>query len=214
MKQFNLEAFLEASNNATILDIRSTEAFKQGYIPGSIHVPGTATQFIEWVKAVLDTREKIILVAAEGAETAAETQLMESGYTVEGYLKGGFETYEASGRPVDLVIDVEPDELMMDIPFDDHLVVVDVRNPMEYAEGHLADAVNLPLADLKDPLKISSIEDNDNLYLHCGGGIRSVIAASVLKKHGIHNLRNVAGGWKKIKEEPKAKIIKEPGLLN
>lgn len=214
MKQFNLEAFLEASNNATILDIRSTEEFKQGCIPGSIHVPGTAKQFIEWVRAVIDTREKILLVADEVADAAAETQLMESGYTVEGYLKGGFETYKASGKPVDLVIDVEPDELMMDIPFDDHLVVVDVRNPMEYAEGHLADAVNLPLTDLKDPLKISSIEDNDNLYLHCGGGTRSVIAASVLKKHGIHNLRNVAGGWKKIKEEPKAKIIKEPGLLN
>ncbi|MBO9618878.1 MAG: rhodanese-like domain-containing protein [Niabella sp.] len=214
MNGLDLSAFLRASENAVIADVRDTTLFKEGFIPGSIHIPLKAKQFAEWSTAVLDNTEPILIVSDPGAETAAIELLTTSGFTVAGWLAGGFDTYKDSGAPVDLIIDVEPDELMMDIPFDEHLVVMDVRKPIEFAEGHLKDAVNLPLNDLNDPLRIAAIEDHDNLYLHCGGGTRSVIAASVLKRQGVHNLRNVAGGWKKIKEEPKAQIVKEPGMLN
>ncbi|ANH83595.1 rhodanese [Niabella ginsenosidivorans] len=214
MKSFSLSGFLNAAENAVILDIRDTERFKKGFIPGSIHVPLQAKQFGEWATAVLDHSESLLLVIEPGEEQTAEKELIALGFSVEGYLEGGFNTYKNADKPVDMIVDVEADELIMDIPFDEHLVVIDVRKPIEFAEGHLKDAINLPLNEIGDPVKIATIEENDNLYLHCGGGTRSVIAASVLKKQGVHNLHNVAGGWKKIKEEPRAEIVKEPGMLN
>ncbi|SDC60014.1 rhodanese-like domain-containing protein [Niabella drilacis] len=215
MKTLALSDFLQAAENGpVILDTRPTELFKAGFIPGSIHVPFGAKQFDEWVAAVLEKETPVLLVAETGSFTGAEEGLKRLGYAVTGSLEGGFEAYQAAGSPLDMIIDVESDELMMDIPFDEHLIVMDVRKPIEYAEGHLKDAINLPLTDLRDPLRISAVEEKDNLYLHCGGGTRSVIAASVLKRQGLHNLRNVAGGWKKIKEEPRAEIVKEPGILN
>ncbi len=113
-----------------------------------------------------------------------------------------------------LLIDVEPDELMMDIPFDPNLVVVDVRKPVEFAEGHLPNAINIPLNEMTDPGSMANIEDHHNLYIHCASGYRSIIAASLLKRQGIHNLRNIAGGWNKIKEQEKVEIVKEASLLN
>ncbi|MCD2424859.1 rhodanese-like domain-containing protein [Niabella pedocola] len=215
MKTLALNDFLQiAGDGPVLLDTRPTELFKVGFIPGSIHVPFGAKQFDEWVTAVLDKATPVLLVTEDGAAAPAAERLRQLGYQLAGSLEGGFNTYASAGKPLDMIIDVEPDELMMDIPFDEHLIVMDVRKPIEYAEGHLKDAVNLPLGELNDPLRVSAIEDKDNLYLHCGGGTRSVIAASVLKRQGLHNLRNVAGGWTKIKEEPRAQIVKEPGMLN
>ncbi|MCF3110210.1 rhodanese-like domain-containing protein [Niabella sp. CC-SYL272] len=215
MKTFALNDFLQmAEDGPVLLDTRPTEVFKVGFIPGSIHVPFEAKQFEEWVTAVVDKATPVLLIAEADTAGQAGERLQQLGYSVAGSLEGGFDAYAREGKPLDMIIDVESDELMMDIPFDEHLIVMDVRKPIEYAEGHLKDAVNLPLNELNDPLRTSAIEDKDNLYLHCGGGTRSVIAASVLKRQGLHNLRNVAGGWKKIKEEPRAQIVKEPGMLN
>ena len=119
-----------------------------------------------------------------------------------------------TGEEVDLIIDIEPDELMMDIPFDPNLVVIDVRRPGEFAEGHLKDAINLPLGEMTDVMQLAQFEDNQNLYVHCAGGYRSVIASSLLKRQGVHNLRNVLGGWSKIKEQEGIKIVKEASMLN
>ena len=196
-----------------VLDTRGTEEFKSGFIPSAIHIPLKGIK--EWSQGILPKEAPLLLITDSGKENEAETILKEAGYhQFAGYLDGGFEAWQKAGEKIDMIVDVESDELMMDIPFDENLVVVDVRKPMEYAEGHLKDALNIPLSQIDDPLKISQFGETDNLYLHCGGGTRSVIAASVLKKHGVHNLRNIAGGWKKIKGEPKAEIVKEPDVLN
>ena len=113
-----------------------------------------------------------------------------------------------------VIVEVEPDELMMDIPFDDNLLVVDVRKEAEYGDGHLPNAHNLPLSDMNDVVELANLEESQNLYVHCAGGYRSVIACSMLKKHGFNNIRNVQGGWAKIKELEKVKIVKEPSVLN
>jgi rhodanese-related sulfurtransferase len=133
---------------------------------------------------------------------------------VIGYLDGGFEAWKNAGEEIDLIIDVEADELMMDLPHDKNLLVVDVRRETEFADGHLKDAINLPLIEMNDPATLADFEDTQNLYVHCGGGYRSVIASSLLKKQGIHNIRNVLGGWTKIKEQEKAEIVKEASVLN
>ena len=133
---------------------------------------------------------------------------------IKGYLEGGFESWKKAGEKTDLIIEVEPDELAMDLPFDENLVVIDVRKEVEFADGHVKGAVNIPLGNMVDPGSMADIEDTDNLYLHCGSGFRSVVAASLLKRQGIHNLRNVVGGWSKIKEESGIKTEKDAAALN
>jgi rhodanese-related sulfurtransferase len=102
----------------------------------------------------------------------------------------------------------------MDIPFDPHLVVMDVRRDAEYADGHVKGAVHISLNDLNDPTSMANLEEEQNIYVHCAGGYRSVIAASLLKRQGIHNIRNVLGGFNKIKEQEKIEIEKEKSVLN
>jgi rhodanese-related sulfurtransferase len=102
----------------------------------------------------------------------------------------------------------------MDIPFDDRLTVLDVRRLNEFAEGHVKDAVNLPLEEMTDVAQIAQLEEDQNIYVHCRSGYRSVIAASLLKRQGYHNLRNVLGGWQKIKDEKNIETTKEANVLN
>ena len=102
-------------------------------------------------------------------------------------------SWKNAGEIIDILIQVDADELAMDIPYDDNLTVLDVRNENEFAEGHVKDAMNLPLSNMTDPAQIALLEENQNIYVHCGGGYRSVIALSLLKRQGYHNLRNVSG---------------------
>ena len=90
----------------------------------------------------------------------------------------------------------------MDLPFDDNLLVLDVRNENEFSGGHIKEATSLPLSEMTDIAQIADIEEDQNIYLHSSKGYRSVIAASLLKKQGYHNLRNVLGGYESITEQP------------
>jgi rhodanese-related sulfurtransferase len=109
---------------------------------------------------------------------------------------------------------VEADELALDIKHDPMLTVVDVRRETEFGEGHVKNAVNLPLSEMNDVAQIANLDDRQNLYIHCGGGYRSIIASSLLKRQGYHNLRNILGGWNKIKEEKSIEIEKDASVLN
>jgi len=214
-KPLSIEAFKAlAADGAIILDTRHAEEFTQGFIPGSVFI-GLEGRFAEWAGTILPFDKKIILVTAPGKEEESVVRLSRVGFDkMCGALDGGFEAWKNAGEKIDLIIDVEADELMMDIPHDPNLVIVDVRRETEFADGHLRDAVNLPLSEMTDVAQLAQFEDNDNLYVHCQGGYRSVIASSILKKEGYHNLRNVIGGWNKIKEQETAVIEKEPGILN
>ena len=133
---------------------------------------------------------------------------------MEGFLDGGYDAWAKAGEKIDMIINIEADELAMDLPFDDRMVVIDVRRETEFADGHVKDAVNLPLNEMTDPASMANIDDEHNLYVHCTGGYRSVIAASLLKLQGLHNLRNVLGGWGSIKEQEKIEQAKETSVLN
>ena len=197
-----------------ILDTRHASVFTQGFIPGSIFI-GLEGRFAEWAGSLLSFDKRILLVTEPGKEEESVIRLSRVGFDkIQGYLAGGFEAWQNAGEPVDMIIDIEADELAMDIPHDPNLVVVDVRRETEFADGHVAGAQNLPLNEMNDVLNLSHFEDNQNLYVHCAGGYRSVIAASLLKREGMHNLRNVLGGWVKIKEQKSIKVIKEASLLN
>ncbi|MCE3281587.1 MAG: fold metallo-hydrolase [Chitinophagaceae bacterium] len=197
-----------------ILDTRKATTFSKGFVPGSLSI-GLEGRFAEWAGSLLPFDKKMVLVTDPGMERESITRLARVGFDkIEGYLEGGFEAWKAAGETVDLVIDVEADEMLMDIPFDDHMVIMDVRKETEFADGHVKDAVNVPLNTLTDPGMMANIDDTDNVYVHCAGGYRSVIAASMLKRQGIHNIRNVLGGWGEIKKLEKFEIEKNVAALN
>jgi hydroxyacylglutathione hydrolase len=199
--------------DTVLLDTRPATVFTQGFVPGSISI-GLEGRFAEWAGSLLSFSQPIILVTDPGTEKETIIRLARVGFSnVNGVLKGGFDAWKASGEEIDMIVDVEADELAMDIPFDDRLVVLDVRKHAEFADGHVKDALNIPLNDLVDPLNMSAIEEDQNVYVHCAGGYRSVIAASMLKRNGIHNVRNVLGGWQKIKEQ-KIETARENSVLN
>ena len=197
-----------------ILDTRHASVFTQGFIPGSIFI-GLEGRFAEWAGSLLSFTKPMILVTDAGKEEETIIRLSRVGFSkIQGYLNGGFEAWQNAGETVDMIIDVEADELAMDMPHDPNLIVVDVRRETEFADGHVVNAQNLPLNEMNDVLNLSHFEDNQSLYVHCAGGYRSVIAASLLKREVTHNVRNVLGGWAKIKEQKTIKTEKEVSVLN
>ena len=210
-----VEAFKnKMSEDILVVDTRPADIFTEGFVPGSIFI-GLEGRFAEWAGNLLSFNKTLLLITEKGKEEETVIRLARVGFaTIEGYLKGGFDAWKKAGENVDMIISVEADELAMDIPFDPYLQVVDVRKEIEFADGHVKAAINMPLADMTDVAMIAGFEENQNLYIHCGGGYRSVIACSLLKKQGVHNLRNVTGGWTKIKEEKSIKIEKDASVLN
>jgi hydroxyacylglutathione hydrolase len=199
---------------AILLDTRSSQVFVEGFVPGSISI-GLDGRFAEWAGSLLPFDRPIVLVTAPGEEKESLVRLARVGFDkMKGYLEGGFPAWQHAGEPIDMIIDVLPDELAMDISFDENLVVIDVRRETEFADGHIKDAMNIPLQNLADPISMANLEDQFNLYVHCGGGYRSIIASSLLKRQGIHNLRNVTGGWKLIKDQKGIEIVKDKSVLN
>jgi len=201
--------------DVVILDTRPVVNFIDGYIPYSIFV-GLEGRFAEWAANVLPLNIPIVFVAEEGKEKEVITRLARVGIeNIEGYLVGGFEAWREAGEKIDLIIDIDTDELAMDIPFDENLVVLDVRTEAEFGSGHLKQSMNIPLDNLTDPGTMADFDDNHNIYVQCGGGYRSVIACSLLKRQGIHNIRNINGGWNAILlNKGKFTIEKDEKILN
>ena len=215
LKALSIDEFKQLmKENIIILDTRHADVFTHGFVPGSISI-GLEGHFAEWAGTILPFDVPLVLVTEKGQEKETIVRMARVGFDkVIGYLAGGYEAWKNAGEEIDLIIDVEADELMMDIPHDKNLVVVDVRRETEFADGHLKDALNIPLTEMTDPASMANLEETQNLYVHCAGGYRSVIASSLLKRQGIHNLRNIVGGWGKIKEQEKAEIVKETSVLN
>ncbi|HLY69763.1 MAG TPA: MBL fold metallo-hydrolase [Puia sp.] len=216
LKPLSIKEFknLMRQNEVILLDTRASTLFADGFIQGAISI-GLDGRFAEWAGSLLPFDKPIILVTEQGKEKESVVRLARVGFDkMQGYLKGGFEAWKNSGEIFDLIINVEADELAMDIPFDEHLVIIDVRREPEFADGHIKNAFNIPLNEMNDMARIATLEEHQNLYVHCGGGYRSVIAASLLKRQGIHNLRNISGGWDKIKEQKGIEIEKEKSVLN
>jgi hydroxyacylglutathione hydrolase len=209
-----LEQLMKEDEYLWILDTRAATEFTQGFVPGSVSI-GLEGRFAEWAGMLLPFDKPIVLITEPGKEEESAVRLARVGFDkMAGYLQGGFTAWQEAGKKIDLIIDVEADELAMDLPHDPNLVVIDVRREPEFADGHVKEATNIPLNDMVDPGTMANILDHQNLYVHCAGGYRSVIAASLLKRQGIHNLRNVVGGWAKIKEQESVEVVKESRVLN
>jgi glyoxylase-like metal-dependent hydrolase (beta-lactamase superfamily II)/rhodanese-related sulfurtransferase len=202
MKALSVAAFKEQITKfePVILDTRNATVFTQGFIPGSVSI-GLEGRFAEFAGTLLPFDKAILLVCEPGTEKESIVRLARVGFeNIIGHLAGGFDAWSKDSEPIDLIIDVEADELAMDIPFDPNMVIVDVRKTSEFDNGHIKEALTIPLDELTDPASMANFDDNQNIYIHCAGGYRSVIASSLIKRQGIHNIRNVVGGFKAISE--------------
>jgi len=201
-------------DKVTLVDTRSRNEFTDGFIPGAVFI-GQDGKMAEWAAEMLAPDTSLVLVTGAGREEEVADILRNKGFThILGVLDGGFEHWKNEGETIDMIINVHADELAMDIPFDENLLVLDVRKPMEYAEGHVKNARNLPLSDMRDTINIAGLEEDQNIYIHCASGYRSVIAASILKQHGFNNIRNVTGGWESISHTRGIETEKEKSALN
>jgi hydroxyacylglutathione hydrolase len=186
---------LSKDESVQIIDTRIETEFLQGYIPRSIHVAFDEIKTLNALK-LMEQDCPIILVCDQGTEEILIKRFELLGYTqVKGYLQGGFSTWLAAGEKIDLIIEVEVDELAMDIPFDEYLMILDIRTEEVYDKAHIKDAIHLPLIEFGDPGAMSELDEHFNIYIIDDLGKQLLLAASVLKKQGIHNIRIVKDGW-------------------
>ncbi|MHA6247216.1 MBL fold metallo-hydrolase [Pontibacter sp. CAU 1760] len=195
------EAFEAAVNEtgALVLDTRKPEEFARGFIPNAINI-GIDGNFAPWVGALIpDIKQTILFVAEEGREEEVVTRLARVGYDhAIGYLKGGFNSWANAGKEVDTISSIAATEFADRYTQNSSIKVVDVRKPSEFQSEHVETAENAPLDFLNDYL--AELPKTEDMYLHCAGGYRSMIAASILKARGFDNVINVEGGFKSISE--------------
>lgn len=202
------------NTGALILDTRSNADFAKGFIPQSVNI-GLNGDFAPWVGAmIVDVKQPILLVTDAGQEEEAVTRLSRVGFDhVLGHLKGGFATWKNSGKETDTVKRITAGE------FADRFetgksVVVDVRKESEYAAEHVEDAYSKPLAYIND--WINNVDPQQHFFLHCAGGYRSMIAASILQARGYRNFTEVEGGFAAIAQTkiPKTDFICQSKVLS
>ncbi|RYJ42407.1 MBL fold metallo-hydrolase [Flavobacterium beibuense] len=191
---------LEATANSTgaiVLDVRHENDFVKQHIPNSIFI-GLHGGFAPWVGALIrDVNQPILLVTPEGKEEETVTRLARVGFdNTLGYLKGGIDAWTAAGFETESIRSISPEEFAEGFA-KNPITVVDSRKPGEYSGGHVADALNIPLDFVNEQL--AEVPKDGDYYLHCAGGYRSVIMASILKARGYHNMINVEKGFGGIK---------------
>lgn len=193
--QLSPDAFETAANEtgAIVLDVRHQSEFVKGHIPRSIFI-GLHGDFAPWVGALIaDVKQPILLVTPAGAEEEAVTRLSRVGFdNTLGFLKGGFEAWAASGKEIDTIDSRSVPEILDSLKAPG-AVVFDVRKQSEYEAEHLEIAESAPLSLINEHL--AEFPSEGNFYVHCASGYRSVVASSILKSRGIHNLVDISGGF-------------------
>ena len=187
-----------ANENAFIIDTRDEALFLEGYVPNSIHFK---PEIIHQAAALglLSFEQPLVFVGDNDNEKIAIAYFEKLGFShIKGWLDGGFTAWRNADKRYDLIIEVEADELAMDIPFDEFLMVLDIRTEEQYDAGHLKDAIHIPLLDFADPGSMSELDEHFNIYLISQDGQTNTLAASILKRQGIHNIRVVKQGWEDI----------------
>lgn len=199
-QELSPEAFEAAANEtgALVLDVRHQNDFVKGHIPRSIFI-GIDGGFAPWVGALIaDTQQPILIVAPKGRETETVTRLSRVGFdNTLGILKGGFEAWKNKGKNTDSLCSISAEEFKSRLE-NNNIPVFDVRKESEYMASHIEQAQLTPLDFLNNHLAEFPLETD--FYVHCAGGYRSVIAASILKARGIHNVIDIAGGFAHIKK--------------
>ncbi|NRB61119.1 MAG: MBL fold metallo-hydrolase [Winogradskyella sp.] len=214
-KALSPEAFEAAANEtgALLLDTRKAADFAKGFIPNSVNI-GLAGGFAPWVgEMITDIKQEILLITEPGKEEEAITRLSRVGYdNAIGFLEGGFDAWKESNREIDTVGRIS--EVEFETQYNSEKpVVIDVRKKSEFDAEHVVDAVNIPLNQINNHL--AEFPKDKPFVIHCAGGYRSMIAASILKQRGWDNFVDVSTGFKGISntEVPKTEYVCPTTLL-
>ena len=207
-KALNLEETDKAlQDGALILDVRVPDEFENGFIPGSLNI-GLNGQYAIWAGTLIPLSQPLVLVCPKGKEEEAITRLARVGFDrILGFLEGGVDTWKNKGRDLDMIISITPEEFELDYKHS-QVDVLDVRKPGEWETCHLDGATFGSLQEL--PKSVNSLNKDKTWYIHCAGGYRSMIAASMLKAQGFDRVKNIYGGWSKMKDLDLPKIMPKP----
>jgi hydroxyacylglutathione hydrolase len=187
----------EMKSGALIIDSRIPDEFENGFIKGAINI-GLNGQYAIWAASLFELDRRILIVAEEGMERESILRLTRVGFSnISGYLSGGMPIWRNENKPVDLIISITPEEFALDVSYTDQ-AILDVRKPSEWANGIVENAELINLEDLQQ--KLDLLDTEKDYEVHCAGGYRSMIACSLLKANGFNRIKNVYGGFSKIKE--------------
>lgn len=207
------EQLVEATD-ALMLDTRTPADYALGHIPQSINI-GIKGDFAPWVGAVLgDVKQQLMLITDEGAEEEVVTRLARVGFDqVLGYLKGGISAWKDAGKQTDTVKRITASQFEHEFKLNESMVI-DVRRETEYAASHVDEAYSKPLAYINE--WVGNIDPKKHFYLHCAGGYRSMIAASILKARGFHHFSEIDGGFNAINKTsvPKTDFICQSKVMS
>lgn len=187
---------LANQSGVLILDVRNQIQFAEEHIPGSIFI-GIDGGFAPWVGAIVgDVKRPILLITPKGREKETITRLARVGFdNALGFLEGGLSSWKVKGRKTDSVSTIEASKLGKKIF--DQTKIIDVRKNSEFSNGHLKNALNIPLDQLSE--NFDKIPLEGDFFVHCAGGYRSMIASSILKSRGIDSMTDIIGGFSAIK---------------
>jgi glyoxylase-like metal-dependent hydrolase (beta-lactamase superfamily II)/rhodanese-related sulfurtransferase len=208
LKPLTIGAFETLANetDALLLDTRDPEIFSQAFIPNSINI-GIDGSFAMWAGALIPgVKHPILLITEAGKEEETITRLARVGYdNVLGYLQGSFDAWQQSGKEIDRASRITAKEL--ESMMESKPIIIDVRNETEFDAEHINGAINVPLDYLN--YNLNSFPKEQPFIIHCAGGYRSMIAASILKARGWENFADVKGGFKAIAETsvPKTNFV-------
>jgi len=201
------------ATSALVLDTRSPGDFAKGFVPQSVNI-GLNGDFAPWVGAMIaDVKQPIVLVCEAGKEEEAITRLSRVGFdNVLGYLAGGIPAWIEAGLEVDTVNTISAEEFARQFKPGESLVL-DVRKETEYAAEHVEEAHSRPLAAINDWVR--DVQPNQHFFLHCAGGYRSMIAASILQARGYRNFTEVEGGFSAISKTaaPRSNFVCQSKVL-
>lgn len=215
LRALSVTEFEEVVENseALILDVRSAADFAKGYIPQSVNI-GLKGDFAPWVGALIkDVKQPILLITDLGDEEETVTRLSRVGFDhTLGFLEGGFETWKNSGKEIDTVNRISATQFNTE--FNENVKVIDVRKESEYEAEHVENAYRRPLAYIND--WIGEVKADEHFYIHCAGGYRSMMAASILKARGYHNFSEVEGGFNAISKTdvPKTEFVCQSKIMS
>lgn len=216
MKPLSVNDFelIAESAEALILDTRNHTDFTKGFIPKSINI-GLNGDFAPWVGTmVVDVKQPVLLITDEGTEAEAVTRLSRVGFdNVLGHLQGGFATWKKAGKDVDIIEQVTAEKFAAEARIGESKII-DVRKESEYAAEHIEGAYSKPLAYINEWIK--EIDRQEHFYLHCAGGYRSSIAASILQARGYRNFTEIEGGFNAIAltDVPKTNYVCQGKVLS
>lgn len=198
------------AKGALVLDTRIADHFEKGFIPGSLNI-GLNGMFAVWVGTLVDIDQPLILITEPGKESETVLRLARVGYeNVVGYLEGGIQTWIDAGRAVSTVETIPATEISQYYGHDG-VVILDVRKPSEFEQSHIKGAINIQLSEIKN--RIQELDPDKKYVMHCAAGYRSMMAASIMKDHGLDNFVNVAGGWGAITKTDLPKESSIPELI-